>query len=298
MSFFGYEDAKVYHVDEVVYGQLPGSPAMNAYGIQEGIEVSVDPSLLKLRGCGGVDVQSLRPAMKLFDLAITFKLWKTNPFYYLQYIENQTKSCCLEVLSQEGSSYLSFLLKGVKGNKVTVKCAYGEEATFTASFLAQSLVTAVAKQGVTYDEQPGGVGEAFLWPLDFTDMPVKKGTAEISNLHSVEWTLNNNYKRVGVITSTAPDILKAIQKGARELSGVLGVFCQDKSEVDEILADTDFTLRFKLGTAGATNGAWVWNFYGCKWDKASLSVKLSADLPNVISLPWTAKTYLCANEAW
>ncbi|MCJ7768691.1 hypothetical protein MUP79_09915 [Candidatus Bathyarchaeota archaeon] len=135
----------------------------------------------------------------------------------------------------------------------------------------QTLINAIT--GATYGDHAGAVA--------FHETYVKKDTTVLDRVTDWKFDIENNLKRVPVIRSSSGHLLKYLPFRHRVLSGELTFEFESKTEADEILADTEFTLEFGLG------GTCKAVFSYCKWDNVSIPSKME----DLISLkaPFVAK---------
>jgi hypothetical protein len=103
---------------------------------------------------------------------------------------------------------------------------------------------------------------------------VQRGLGDGSGLAGVErvtdWKFNieNNFKRVPVIRSTSGYLLKYLQERHRVLTGELTFEFESKQEYDDVVSDSEFSLKMGLG---GTNSAL---FKYCKWEKVGSPTKI------------------------
>jgi hypothetical protein len=137
--------------------------------------------------------------------------------------------------------------------KASLACSIEDVIKATLEFEGQDLVTGTAKiTGASYADYAGAVA--------FNETYVKKDTTTLDRVTDWKFEINNNPRRVPVIRTSDGHLAKYIPFGKRELSGELALEFESKTEMDEALADTEFSLEFGLGgTCKAT-------FPGCKWE--------------------------------
>jgi hypothetical protein len=120
--------------------------------------------------------------------------------------------------------------------------------------------------GATYADYSGAV--------PYHESYVQRGAGDGSGLADVErvtdWKfgVENNFKRVPVIRSTSGHLLKYLQERHRVLTGELTFEFESKQEYDDVINDSEFSLKFGLG---GTNSAL---FKYCKWENVGTPTKI------------------------
>jgi hypothetical protein len=266
MSVYGAHEAKIYYVQESTYGVTPTNPSMLGLATADNVEPSIDPGLLKIRGIGSRDVQSLRRGLRHIDLKVSYALPSEAPISFLQYVTN-LYSASIEVFYEKASGIIDLLHKGCRMDKVTVECSIEDVIKATADLIGQDLAVGTAKiSGASYAD--------YLGAVPFSDSYVQRGAGDGSGLATVEratdwkFTIENNLKRVPVIRSTSGYLLKYLQERHRVLSGELTFEFESKQEYDDVVNDSEFSLKFGLG---GSNSAL---FKYCKWEKVGSPTKV------------------------
>ncbi|MBS7633791.1 hypothetical protein KEJ15_09325, partial [Candidatus Bathyarchaeota archaeon] len=150
---------------------------------------------------------------------------------------------------------------GMKFHKVSVSCSIEDVIRAVAEFQGLDVTIGTAKiSGATYADHSGAVA--------FNETYVKKDTTTLDRVTDWKFDIENNLRRVPVIRSSNGHLLKYLPFRHRALSGELTFEFESKTEADEILADTEFTLEFGLG--GTCKA--VFNY--CKWDNISIPSRM------------------------
>jgi len=266
MSVYGAHEAKIYYVQEATYGVTPTNPSMLGIATVENVEPALDPGLIKVRGIGSRDLRVLRRGLRHVDLKVAYALPSEAPINFLQHIIT-LNSHSIEVFYEKASGIIDLLHKGCRLDKATVECSIEDIVKTTVDVLAQDLTVGTAKiTGATYADYAGAV--------PFSDSYVSRGAADGSTQVTVEritdWKFNieNNFKRVPVIRSTSGYLLKYLQERHRVLSGELTFEFESKQEYDDVVADSEFSLKMGLG---GSNSAL---FKYCKWEKVGSPTKI------------------------
>ena len=266
MSVYGAHETKIYYVEESTYGVTPTNPSMLGIGTAENIEPALDPGLLKIRGVGSRDLKVIKKGLRHVGLKVAYSLPSDAPINFLQHIQT-LKSLSIEVFYEKASGIIDLLHKGCRMDKVTVECSIEDIVKATAELIGQDLAVGTAKiSGATYADYSGAV--------PFNESFVQRGAGDGSGLTAVEratdwkFTVENNLKRVPVIRSTSGHLLKYLQERHRVLSGELTFEFESKQEYDDIVNDSEFSLKFGLG---GSNSAL---FKYCKWEKAGTPTKI------------------------
>jgi len=275
---YGAHEAKVYYVQETTYGQTP-SPDPSMLGLKTAFDVehNIDPGLLKLRGIGSRDLDTIKKGLRKPTLKFGYLIPSAAPIDFLLYAQN-LNSMSVEVI-YERTSIIDLLFKGMKIDKVTVQLTdiESENAVITVpnvELMGQNVVVATAKNSTNYADYSGAVA--------YNESYVKKDTTTLDRVTDWVWSIENHLKRVPVIRSTNGELLKYLQERHRDCYGELTFEFESKEEHDEVLADTEFSLEFGLG---GTNKA---VFSNCKWQNIKNVLRIE-DLV-AVKAPFVAKT--------
>jgi hypothetical protein len=232
----------------------------------ENIEPALDPSLIKIRGIGSRDLNTVRRGLRQVALRIAYALPSAAPIDFLQFVQS-LNSASIEVFYEKASGVIDLLHKGCRMDKVTVECSIEDVVKATAELIGQDLAVGTAKiPGATYADYGGAV--------PYHESYVQRGAADGSGLEAVDratdwkFTIENNLKRVPVIRSTSGYLLKYLQERHRVLTGELTFEFESKQEYDDVVNDSEFSLKFGLG---GTNSAL---FRYCKWESVSVPTKI------------------------
>jgi len=275
---YGAHEAKVYYVQETNYGETP-SPNPSMLGLKTAFDVehNIDPGLLKLRGIGSRDLDTIKKGLRKPTLKFGYLIPSSAPISFLQHAV-ALNSLSIEII-YEHASIIDLLFKGMKVDKVTVQLndIESENAVVTVpnvELMGQNVVVATAKNSTNYADYSGAVA--------YNESYVKKGVAVLDRVTDWSWTVENHLKRVPVIRSTSGELIKYLQPRHRDLFGELTFEFESKEEHDEVLVDTEFNLEFGLG---GTNKA---VFSNCKWE----GVKNVARIEDLVAVkaPFVAKT--------
>ncbi|MEM3626442.1 MAG: phage tail tube protein [Candidatus Bathyarchaeia archaeon] len=267
---YGAHECRVYFIAESVYGETPTNPYM--IGINtEGVEPSLDPGLVKVRGVGSRDLQSLNRGLRKVTLKIPNALSSESPISFIQHAQTLS-SLSVQVLYYKGlfanpSDVISFLYKGCRIDKLTVECSIEDIIKSTVELIGQNVTVGTGKiSGATYGDYAGAV--------PYNESYVQRGTAEGSNLTDVtrvtDWkfTIENNLKAVPVIRPTEGYLLKYLPARHRNLTGELTFEFESKAEFEDVINDAEFSLKFGLGS---TYGAL---FKYCRWEEVSTPTRI------------------------
>jgi hypothetical protein len=254
---YGAHEAKIYYVEETNYGVTPSNPTM--LGVKaESVEPALNPSLIKVRGVGSRDLQAIKTGLRQANMKIVYPLPSDAPINFLQHMQT-LNSLSIEIFYEKTSETIDLLYKGCRFDKVVVECSIEDVVKATAELVGQNVAVGTAKiSGATYTDYAGAV--------PYFESYVQKGDADGSNLTAVErvtdwkFTIENNLKRVPVIRGTEGFLLKYLPARHRNLTGELTFEFENKQEFDDVINDSEFSLKFGLG---GTNSAL---FKYCKWE--------------------------------
>jgi len=266
MSVYGAHEAKIYYVQETTYGVTPANPSMLGPATAESVEPSLDPGLMTVRGVGSRDPRVLRRGLRQVGLKVAYALPSDAPISFLQHVQT-LNSLSVEVFYEKASGIIDLLHKGCRIDKVTVECSIEDIVKATAELISQDMAVGTAKiTGATYADHSGAV--------PYHESYVQRGAADGSGLAAVErvtdwkFTIENNLKRVPVIRSTSGHLLRYLQERHRALTGELTFEFESEQEYDDVVNDSEFSLKFGLG---GTNNAL---FKYCKWEKVGIPTKV------------------------
>lgn len=288
---YGAQECKAFFVQESTYGQTPSNPTMTGIPA-ENIEPSISPSLIKVRGIGSRDLIALKKGLRLPTLKITHLIPSDSPLSLIQHGVSATSlnSLSVQVLYFKGNfasatDIISLLYKGCRIDKLTLEGSVDAVAKATVEIIGQDVTVGTSKiSGATYNEPTGVLG-----PCDYT---IQKGAGDGSNYTEIlrvsDWKLSieNNLKPVPVVRGSSSYLLKYLQPRQRELSGELTFEFEDKTEFDDVINDSEFSIRMRLGTSGGV----MWRY--CKWEE----VKTPTKIEDLVSLKarFTAKDIIIA----
>jgi len=255
---YGVDEERFYYVAESVFGTTPTNPSMLSVPADV-IDPGLDPSNIKLRGAGSYDLQAIKKSLRKPGLKVNYVLPSAAPVELLLSAKmDLDKSLSCQVVYWKGSfsspsDVISLLFKGMRISKVSVECSIEDVIKAALEFEGQDLETGTAKiTGAIYTDHLGAVA--------FHESYVKKDTTTLDRVTDWKFDIVNNPRRVPVIRSSSGHLAKYIPFGHRELSGELTFEFESKAEMDEGLADTEFSLEFGLG------GTCKAIFSYCKWD--------------------------------
>jgi hypothetical protein len=263
---YSAHESRVYYVDETAYGQTPSNPTMLSVPA-ESLEPAVNPSNIKLRGVGSVDLQTIKKGIRAPSLKIVYPLPSAAPTNFLQYAKNELeKSLSIQLLYYKGvfasaTDVISLLYTGCKFQKATVECGIEDVVKASVELLAQDLATGTAKiSGASYADYAGAV--------PFYESYIKKDTATLDRVTDWKFTVQNNLKQVPVIRSTNGHILKYLPHRHRDLTGEVVFEFESKEEFDNVVNDAEFTLEFGLGGSNKAT------FSNCKWENVAAPARV------------------------
>jgi hypothetical protein len=266
MSVYGAHEARIYYVQESTFGVTPTNPSMLGTATAENVEPALDPGLVKLRGLGSRDLQTIRRGLRHIDLKVSYALPSDAPINLLQHVTT-LNSLSVEVFYEKSSGIIDLLHKGCRIDKAAVECSAEDIVKASVELVGQDIVAGTSKiAGATYADHSGVV--------PFYESYVQRGAGDGSGLAAVErvvdwkFRVENNLKRVPVIRSTSGHLLKYLQERHRVLAGELTFEFESKQEYDDVLNDAEFSLKFGLG---GSNSAL---FKYCKWERVGTPTKV------------------------
>jgi hypothetical protein len=266
MSVYGAHEARIYYVQESTFGVTPTNPSMLGMATAENVEPAIDPGLVKLRGLGSRDLQTIRRGLRHVDLKVSYALPSDAPINLLQHVTT-LNSLSVEVFYEKSTDIVDLLHKGCRIDKVAVECSAEDVVKASIELAGQDIAVGTSKiAGATYAEYSGVV--------PFYESYVQRGAGDGSGLAAVDrvvdwkFQVENNLKRVPVIRSTDGYLLKYLQERHRVLAGELTFEFESKQEYDDVLNDAEFSLKFGLGESSSAL------FKYCKWERVGTPTKL------------------------
>ncbi|MGQ9506532.1 MAG: phage tail tube protein [Candidatus Bathycorpusculaceae bacterium] len=262
---YGAHEAKIYYVEETSFGETPSNPSM--LGIKaESVEPTFNPNLIKVRGVGSRDLQAIKKGLRDVGVKVAYPLPSDAPINFLQHIAT-LNSLSIEVFYEKASGIVDLLFKGCRMDKAVVECTIEDIVKASVELVGQNVVVGTSKiSGATYADYGGAI--------PYYESYVQRGAGDGSGLTAVErvtdwkFAIENNLKQVPVIRSTNGEILKYLPARHRSLTGELIFEFESKQEYDDVVNDSEFSLRFGLG---GTNSAL---FKYCKWESVGTPTKV------------------------
>jgi len=263
---YGAHETRFYYVEESTYGVTPTNPSMFSVPA-ENLEPAINPSDIKARGIGNIDLQAIKKGLRAPSLKVAYPLPSEAPINFLQWAKAElNKPLSIQVLYYKGifasaTDIISLLHKGCKFQRLTVECHIEDVVKATAELLGQDLEVGTAKiTGATYGDHVGAV--------PFYESYVKKGAATLERVSDWKFDIVNNLKLVPVIRTTNGYLLKYLPHRHRNLTGEVTFEFESKEEFDDVINDTEFDLELGLG---GTNKA---VFTGCKWENVATPTRI------------------------
>jgi hypothetical protein len=248
---YGAHEAKAYYVVESAYGVTPTNPTMTGLATAENVEPDLNPGLIRVRGTGSRDLQTIRKGLRQVGLKIAYNLPSASPIDFLLHIQT-LNSLSVEVVYEKATGIIDLLYTGCRFNSLTVECSVEDLVKATAELIGQDVAVGTAKiSGATYADHSGAV--------PYYESYVKKDTTTLDRVTDFRFTIENNLKRV-------PDI---------------DFDFETKDEFDDVINDSEFSLEFGLG--GTSKAV----FSNCKWDSVSPPTRIE-DFVSV-KAPFVAK---------
>jgi len=273
-SVFVGEEAKAYFVEEAQYGVAPsgtGQPAMKWIGVVQEVEPALDPRNIVIRGIGSRSVRAIRRGLRHVDLKIAYVPQSWTFFDYV----TSLKSMSIEVYYEKAASLISLNHKGCKIDRVKVDVSLEDPVKVAADLIGQDVAFAYAKIGASYEAEPSAN------PLTGSDCSVTKDATAIERFTDFSFEILNNLKRQVVIRSATPYLIKSLPERHQVLQGSVRADFESVAELNDVLSDTEFALKFGIGTRTFT-------FNNCKWRSSRLPTPIEDTVAQ--NLEWEAKT--------
>jgi len=271
---YGAHEAKAHYVVESTYGVTPTNPSMTGLATAENVEPDLNPGLIKVRGTGSRDLQTIRKGLRQVGLKIGYNLPSASPIDFLLHAQT-LNSLSIEVVYEKTTGIVDLLYTGCRFNSLTVECSVEDLLKATVELIGQDMTVGTAKiSGATYADHSGAV--------PYYESYVKQDTTTLEHVTDFRFTIENNLKRVPVIRTTNGHLLKYLPERHRNCTGEVTFDFESKNEFDDVINDAAFALEFGLG--GSSKAV----FTDCKWDTVTSPTRIE-DLVTV-KAPFTAKS--------
>ena len=285
--------------DSYADGGSAGSPDFAWIGIIQEAPQTFTNNKREARGIGSVDINALADGLQTPEITVKWIVQRKravavafNPATLLAYINTfPTYGLGLEWLATYGASpsYVSMWYKGMLPDSLDIDFNIDGFIYATMKFVGHSIVDGTAGVGNSYATNPLNLANSYALPLTGYDAEVfmnaaGAGDSALTNVKSVKLSIKNQIKRIPVIQTTAATNLKYIQKGARELSGEIVCYMENKTQYAYLLDATALDIRIDLNK---TDNAPYLDFTGAKLDMGSLSTRLN-EIPCEVILPFRA----------
>jgi hypothetical protein len=245
---------------EDYFGQgLPASPVFKRI-MPEDFDPAIEPSLVKIRGCGSRDLVAIKRGLLKADLKVAYSVPSDDIMNFLHHVVD-CFALSISVLDEGPSELVDLRYVSAVIDRATVSCSIEDVLKAECDLMAQDVNGFSAKpEGATYNLLGG--------TISWADVKVQKGAADGSGLVDFEvvtdfkFTIANNLKRIGVLRTTNPTRPKYITPRQRDLTGELTCTFENKDQY-YAAADGAFSLKFDL-SAGK-----YFLFKNCQWEKVS-----------------------------
>jgi len=257
-------------VQETNYGETPTNPSMVSINA-ENVEPLLDPKLIRVRGVGSRDLQALKKGLRQANLKIAHVLPSDAPIALIQHAQT-LNSLSVQVLYYKGTfasatDIISLLYSGCRIDKLTVECRVEELVKASVELFGKNVAVGTDKiTGAVYADYGGAV--------PYNESYVQRGNGDGSGLTALErvtdwrFTIENNLKPVPVIRSVDGHLLKYLPARHHNSTGELVFEFESKQEYDDVVNDSEFSLKFGLGS---TNNAL---FRYCKWENVGTPTRI------------------------
>jgi hypothetical protein len=268
-----------YILESYLGAPLGEAPAFTTL-IVDNIEPSIDPALVKIRGCGSRDLSALKRGLLKAGIKVAYPLPSDDIMNFVHHVVD-CFSLTLSVLDEGPDELVDVLYSGSRIDKATISCSLEDVLRAECDLMSQDVTGASAKPaGATYNQLDGAVSWA--------DVAVLKGAADGSALVPFEvttdwkFTIANNLKRIGVMRATNATKPKYIVPLQRDLGGELTCTFENKDQY-YAAADGAFSLKFDL-SAGK-----YFLFKNCQWSNVG-SIRKPDDIVS-LKLGFTAESF-------
>jgi hypothetical protein len=276
---YSAEEEAFYYIDETTFGVTPNAPAFLGHPCSS-INPNINANNLQVRGCGSINYLANKRGRLLPELKIKFPVPSAAPTNFLQYFKPELgKSLSLNVLYYKGAfttatDILSLLYTGMRFNKTTITCDIDGIVEAEVQLIGQNVTTGTAKvTDATYAQYSGVTSglESYVKIAGSTDE------------RAISWRLeiDNGVRQIHTIKSNA-HIAKYVPFGSQKVTGEVTFEFESKTELDELLADTEKSaIEFGIGGANYVKAEYI------KWDTFGLDGKIEDFI--TATVPFTAR---------
>ncbi len=277
---YSAEEEAFYYIDETNFGVTPGTPAFLGHPCSS-IMPNINSNNLLVRGCGSINYLANKRGRLLPELKIKFPVPSAAPTNFLQYLRPELgKSLSLNVLYYKGAfatatDIISLLYTGMRFNKTVITCDIDGIVEAEVSLIGQNVATGTAKVvDATYTQYTGvtsGLESYFK-------------IAGSADERAVAWRIevDNGVRQIHTIKAANAHIAKYVPFGSQKVSGEVTFEFESKTELDELLADTEkASVEFGIGGANYIKAEYI------KWDAFGLDGKIE-DFINA-AVPFSAR---------
>jgi len=202
---------------------------------------------------------------------------------FMDYARSIPIGLTVEYLAEYGAtpSYVSMVHKGMLIDSMEVVIPKEDWDIVTLRLIGQTVThgtTAISNETAASDPATA----PYSWFGATVQIDVNGGMVEVDEIGTCKFYIRNHLRPIPVIRSTSATLLKYLQRSQRELGGEVQVYFEDKTRIDEVLASTDFEMRFILASTTP-----FYEFTGCYWDRHTLTTRIK-EVPCYINLAFTA----------
>jgi len=188
------------------------------------------------------------------------------------------------------STYLTYWYKGCLIDRLDVDFTVDSFIIATAKLMAKSVTSSASLiTAASRASNPIDLTNSECLPLTGHDAEVfvnaaGSGDSTIATVKRVHFSIQNNLKRIPVIQTSNPELLKYMVKSQRKLEGELELYVENKTQYDYLLNATALDIRIDLHK---TDNSPYFDFTGCKIDLGSFTTRIN-EVPCFITLPFKA----------
>jgi len=189
------------------------------------------------------------------------------------------------------TTYLTYWYKGALMDRLDIDFTVDSFIIATAKLLSQSVTSSTSLiAAASRASNPIDLTNSYCLPLTGHDAEVFINAAgagtDVTNakVKRVHFSIQNNLKRIPVIQTSNPELLKYMVKSQRKLELEIELYVEDQTEYDYLLGATALDVRIDLQKS---DNSPYFDFTGCKPDMGSFTTRIN-EVPCYITLPLKA----------
>lgn len=284
----GGEEGHAVYTAESTYGTTPVEATWLWLGIIQEIGPAIDPSLMRMGGCGSRYVQYLKHGLRKVDLSLEYLYQNKN---FLDAINQGLPTGSGQPLSIEvywndpngGAIEFGMVHKGCLLNTLDIsgRIIAGDdmEVRVRTGIMCQDVAVAATHHSTYPDEYPSDPATV---PKLTSDCKIEIGGVEMTDLFDFNFRVRNNLKRYPVIRTSNGKLLKWLLGRQFQVELEVVTYLTTKTYLDGLLADWSGEVKLYVGGE-------LFTISGCSYERIGVPTRLEAETPQRFS--FVGKSY-------